>query len=40
MRAFQLILGIGGLSLIAWVDWTLAIGLFLVLWSENLRWHG
>lgn len=31
------VIGVAGFGLLAWFDWRLGLGSFLVLWSENIR---
>lgn len=35
--AIYFTIGIAGLALLAWADWRIALGVFLVLWSNNVQ---
>lgn len=36
MLAFSLFLWVVGLGILAWVDWRIAVGVFVVLWANNI----
>lgn len=36
MKVAAAIIGTAGIGVVAWVDWRLALGLFLFSWGENI----
>ena len=36
-QVLALVLGLAGLGLMIWIDWRIALGVFLFIWSENMR---
>ena len=40
IQLFQLTIGTIGLILLTLADWKIAVGVFLVMWSDNIVKHG